>query len=139
MGMLPSITSRRDFVAANQHGKKFVTPRFILLANQRSHDHPVAPAPRIGITVTKKIGNAVVRNRIKRQLREAIRATFTPHSQERYDYVIIARHGLIKAPYATITRDMEFAFSRIHAMKNAPSAHNPKQGAQQPPRKPEDS
>ena len=59
---------------------------------QRPEDLPVADAPRLGITVSRKVGDAVTRNRVKRQLREAFADAqgADPHS----DYVVIARPGL---------------------------------------------
>ncbi|WP_246218594.1 ribonuclease P protein component [Parasphingorhabdus halotolerans] len=63
------IRKRPDFLAANR-GKRFVAPGFVLLAHKRREDHPVAENTiRYGITVTKKIGNAVARNRMKRRFR----------------------------------------------------------------------
>ena len=63
------LTRRADFLAANA-GRRVATPGFVLLVHPRRDDDP---AMRIGFTVTKKIGNAVVRNRMKRRLRSLAR------------------------------------------------------------------
>ena len=71
--MLPeTIRLRRDFLAANK-ARRVVTPGFILLVNQRRDDDEKI---RAGYTVTKKIGGAVVRNRMKRRLRALAREFF---------------------------------------------------------------
>jgi ribonuclease P protein component len=106
-----TIKNRRDFLAAN-HAQKFVTSCFILQANPRAGDHPVKDISRIGYTVTKKMGNAVARNRIKRRLREAVRKA-APPMKEGFDYVIISRQKVLTCEFSELTRDMLFAFSRI--------------------------
>jgi len=110
---LNTIKKRRDFLAANQ-AQKFVTPCFILQARKRPADHPIKETSRVGFTVTKKMGNAVARNRIKRRLREALR-NGAPPMQEGYDYVIISRIKALDCEFSELTRDMVFAFSKIAA------------------------
>ena len=60
------IKKRSDFLAANR-GKRYATPGFVLLVRDRQDD---SPAIRLGITITKKVGNAVIRNRAKRRLQK---------------------------------------------------------------------
>ena len=72
---------------------------------------------RIGYTVTKKMGGAVVRNRIKRRLREAVRAVMPKYAKPQYDYVVIARHKALACDFSELVREMEFAFSRIKGIK----------------------
>jgi len=115
--IIDTIKIRRDFVSANNHKKKYVTPPFILQANKRSEDHPASPEPRIGYTVTKKMGNAVIRNRIKRRLRSGIKQLPANLLQNGYDYILISRHKAGTCIFSDLLRDMEIAFSRIHAKK----------------------
>jgi ribonuclease P protein component len=110
---LTTIKNRRDFLAAN-HAQKFVTSCFILQMRERPADHPVKDSARVGFTVTKKMGNAVARNRIKRRLREALRKA-APPMKEGVDYVIISRTKALTCEFSELTRDMLFAFSRIGA------------------------
>ncbi|NBO19393.1 MAG: ribonuclease P protein component [Proteobacteria bacterium] len=128
---MPTISNRRDFVTATNRGKRFVTGTFILICNTRSADHPAPPPARVGYTVTKKMGGAVQRNRIKRRLREAARMAAAPHTRSGNDYVFISRHKALDCPFTDLTRDMEFAFSRIHAMKDGKSSAKPPAAAEE--------
>ena len=119
---LHTIKKRSDFLSATAKGKKFVTGTFILQMLPRREQHPPAPQlSRLGFTVTKKMGNAVVRNRIKRRLREAVREKAQAHLLPGHDYVLISRHKALECPYTDLLRDMEFAFSRIATMKERSS------------------
>ena len=113
-----TIKLRRDFLSAAASGQKFITQSFIVQLRQREEAHPVpAGSIRFGYTVTKKIGNSVIRSRVKRRLREAVRAVALPLAQAGYDYVIISRPKALNCPFSDLKRDMEFAFSRIGAKK----------------------
>jgi ribonuclease P protein component len=113
---LITIKARRDFLTASR-GKRWVTPRFVLLTVKRTDNHPIRDIARVGYTVTKKMGNAVARNRIKRRLRHAAAQVAPAHMKELHDYVIISREAVLTCEFSELLRDMEFAFSRIHANK----------------------
>lgn len=115
---ITTIKQRGDFLQASARGKKFITGTFILQMLTRAATHNAAPEARFGFTVTKKMGNAVIRNRIKRRLREAVRRIGPAHAQAGNDYVVISRHKALDCPFADLLRDMEFAFSRISSMKD---------------------
>ncbi|MCP5978180.1 ribonuclease P protein component, partial [Klebsiella pneumoniae] len=69
---------------------------------------------RLGLTVTKKIGNAVVRNRIRRRLRAVAEAVVPAAGRPGYDYVMVARQSALRAPFSDLVRDLERAISRLH-------------------------
>jgi ribonuclease P protein component len=72
-----------------------------------------SPEPGIGLTVSKKVGNAPERNRVKRRLRAAVRTcagTFHP----RHDYVLVGRREALGLPFATLVGDLEALITRIH-------------------------
>jgi|CXWL01.1.fsa_nt_gi ribonuclease P protein component len=109
-----TVKKRKDFLLASASGKKFITNSFILQMLKRADTHPSPVGEvRIGYTVTKKMGGAVVRNRIKRRLREAARPALEKHGQNGHDYIIISRHKALTCNFSELQRDMEFAFTRI--------------------------
>ena len=71
--------------------------------------------PRFGFTVTKKVGNAVVRNRIRRRLKAALSELAADHAESSYDYVVVARLQALDHPFADLKSDLKSAFDRVHA------------------------
>lgn len=70
--------------------------------------------PRFGFTVTRKLGGAVVRNRIRRRLKAAIAETALQHANPAFDYVVIARLPGLDQPYADLRNDFATAFRKVH-------------------------
>lgn len=115
---LQTLTKRSDFLACAR-ARKQVTPGFILQARRRNEDE--APGCiRIGFTASKKVGNAVARNRAKRRLRALARAILPRGGQSGWDYVLIARAGETAArPYSALEDDLHRALAKIHAPRPA--------------------
>ncbi len=103
-----TIRLRRDFLAANK-ARRVVMPGFILLVNQRDDGDAKI---RAGYTVTKKIGGAVVRNRMKRRLRALARAHLPSGGTVGADHVLIGREGGIARDFATMGADFERALEK---------------------------
>lgn len=70
--------------------------------------------PRLGITVTKKVGNAVVRNRIRRRIREAVRVKAADDMSPGTDYVIVARPDALTASFDTLSAELSRRFRGNH-------------------------
>ncbi|MBL8548622.1 MAG: ribonuclease P protein component [Hyphomonadaceae bacterium] len=89
-------------------GAKAVRPSLLLEARRRPPSASGAgPAPiGIGFTATKKIGDAVARNRARRRLREAARQLLPRHGLAGVDYVLVARAGTLTAPWASLLDDL---------------------------------
>jgi len=104
-----TLTKRRDFLAANS-GKRAPMPGFVLLVRRRDDDDP---AMRIGYTVTKKIGNAVVRNRIKRRFRALARDVLPDNGVRGADHVLIGRADGLTRDYAQLKADLAKALARV--------------------------
>lgn len=75
----------------------------------------IAAGPRFGFTVTKKLGNAVTRNRIRRRLKAAITQLCGAHAMLGYDYVVVARSAAFDRPYSDIVADLTKAFTILHS------------------------
>ena len=108
------ITKRSDFLAANR-GKRYATPGFVLLVFDRRDDDP---AKRLGITITKKVGNAVIRNRMRRRFRELATAMLGELGKAGADHILIGRDGGIERDFATLRAEMTKALGKL--CSNAP-------------------
>ena len=102
------MTKRHQFMTASKRGDKGVASSVILQLMRRQDENP----PRYGITASKKIGNAVIRNRAKRRLREVVRMALGPQAQHGYDYVLIARHNTATIAWDRLLGDFNKALSR---------------------------
>jgi ribonuclease P protein component len=69
---------------------------------------------RFGFTITKKIGNAVTRNRIRRRLKAAFAARAGEYGKSPCDYVVVARHAALDRPYALLLDDVARALLALH-------------------------
>jgi len=111
----PVVLSRRaDFLAANR-GLRISRPGFVLLANPNG-----GQGQRYGITVTKRIGNAVVRNRMKRRFRALLRELLADHGLADHDHVLIGRETGIERDFAALRGELTAAFARAAAGKGDP-------------------
>ncbi|MBO9498915.1 MAG: ribonuclease P protein component [Novosphingobium sp.] len=100
------MTRRSDFLAAN-HGLRVARPGFVLLVRANG-----GQGKRYGITVTKKVGNAVVRNRMKRRFRELLRAALPLEGLPDHDHVLIGRDGGIERDFARMRDELGIALAR---------------------------
>jgi ribonuclease P protein component len=103
------IKKRSDFLAANR-GKRYATPGFVLLVFDRRDDDP---AKRLGITITKKVGNAVVRNRMRRRFRELAREFLAEHGKTGADHILIGRDGGIERDFGVLRVEMVKALGKL--------------------------
>jgi ribonuclease P protein component len=103
---------RGDFQAA-AGGKRAPGRAFVLQARQRAERGAV----RIGFTVSRQVGNAVERNRVRRRLREMIRLSFASNAGQLcpgHDYVVIGRRAALTVPFGHMVQELDAALSRIH-------------------------
>jgi ribonuclease P protein component len=107
MNVLHPIKKRSDFLTVRNQGKDAVAKGLVLQTLQHPEGSSILPL-RIGFVVSKKLGKAVARNRIKRRLRALCTATLPIHAHPGYDYVVIARHSTLERPFEQLQKDLKF-------------------------------
>lgn len=127
------LTKRADFLAANK-GLRNAKAGFVLLTRPNG-----GQGVRFGITVTKKIGNAVIRNRMKRRFRELLRDALPEKGLADHDHVLIGRAGGVERDFHTMAGELESALSRAASGKgDSGRGRRPRKGNRgsnrQPPR-----
>jgi len=134
--MMPTVgrlKTRPQFLKVAAARRKWVTPGLVLQAARRQPgDTRAAPdvrpagakddreeaEVRVGFTVTRKVGNAVERNRAKRRLRAAAAEVFAEHGRAGTDYVVIGRAVTLTRPYDALRRDLEQAILKVERPGN---------------------
>ena len=111
---LVTLKKRRDFVLSNKHGQKIFSKNFILQEyynlNMLHHDL------MFGFTATKRIGNAVKRNRAKRRMRALILSLLKEENilfKDKYSYVLIAKQSILKASFFEMHSQLKQCLSRL--------------------------
>ena len=104
----PRLKRRAEFLALAR-GAKLARPGFVMQLRRGPAEAPL----QIGYTATKKLGNAVVRNRARRRLREAARLTFAPAALTGYELVLVCRQGTATLPFAALRADLATAFTEL--------------------------
>jgi len=118
------LKKRSEFLAVAAANRRWTTPGLVLQAKppptpQDKTDRldaeaaSVAAHLRVGFTATKKIGNAVKRNRARRRLRAAVDDVLRGADVPGADLVVVARQGTIERPYADLKNDLEAALKRL--------------------------
>ena len=102
------LKQRADFLAAAK-GARVPAGPFVLQARERGD----AAAPRFGFTVSKKVGTAVERNRVRRRLREIVRRNAALIPQSAHDYVLIGRRAALTMPFERINAEFLGAMTRL--------------------------
>ena len=111
---IETLTERADFLRAAK-ARRQATPGFLLQARPRQADEPAGQAIRVGFTCSRKIGNAVARNRAKRRLREIARLELPAHARPGWDYVLVGRPGeTASQDFARMRADLQWALRKVH-------------------------
>ncbi len=109
---IETLKKRSEFLRL-RGGARFATPSFVV--ETRPRPAPSAGhAARFGFTVTKKLGGAVVRNRIRRRLKAAVALVAPGLAHADHDYVLVARPAALDRLFADLKKDLERALQRVH-------------------------
>lgn len=122
------LKKRADFLDAAK-GRRAHGAAFTLQAVRRGAAAAAADPPRFGFTVTKKLGGAVLRNRIRRRLKEALRLSPDLLACPGYDYVIVGRPAALTQEFTRLKDDLARAIAEVHAR---PARPRPQQNARRP-------
>ena len=110
MALAPQRLKRRaDFLLVANRGRRVVMPGVVVQALTRPDGRPV----RLGFTVTKKLGDAVDRNRSRRRLKEAARLLLREHELSGLDLVLVGRAATRTRPFAALIDDLRGALARL--------------------------
>jgi ribonuclease P protein component len=110
-GEVVRLRRRSEFLAVAR-GLRVARDPFVLQGLRRGEPER-ARAIGLGLTVTRKIGGAVVRNRARRRLREALRLTLPGPARPGHDYVVVARAAALTCPFPQLRRELAGAFGQI--------------------------
>jgi ribonuclease P protein component len=112
--MMDRLRRRAEFLAAAA-GASVAGPGFVLQVRRRSDDGP----PRIGFTVSRKVGSAVERTRVRRRLREVVRRTLEDEMRSGHDYVLVGRRPALTLPFSQLGGEIAAAINRLHGRQAA--------------------
>lgn len=113
------LKKRSEFLSVAASGVRCGTHSLVVQVRQNSADNHnnetnTQPPIRVGFTATKRLGNAVLRNRAKRRMRAAAMEILPVHGRPGADYVLIARDLCVTCPYDALCRDLIYALKRVH-------------------------
>lgn len=109
--MVERLRRRSEFLHAAR-GARLARDAFVVQGVRRSEPERVTVVG-VGLTVTKKIGKAVVRNRARRRLREALRLVLPGPARPGHDYVVIARPPALTVPFPVLTAELTTALTKL--------------------------
>lgn len=131
--VLARLKKRADFLRVAAQRKKWATPGLVLQAapvpSGAANAHSEAGADsagfpccgaeviRVGFTTSKKVGNAVARNRARRRLRAAVDEVFPDLARSGLDYVVIGRQETVDRPYSLLLQDLRTALKRVGGLR----------------------
>jgi ribonuclease P protein component len=119
--MLERLKTRGQFLRVAAGKRKWAAPGIVLqVAPQPSDDRAAVDGPRYGLTVSRRVGNAVVRNRARRRLRAAAEEVLPLSAAAAYDYVLIGRQGTPARDFSALKNDLETGLRKLGAFREAP-------------------
>ncbi len=129
---LVRLKRRADFLRVARTGRRFAAPGLVLQVAERKTAGQTGPDAGgsgggvettlgIGFTASKRVGNAVARNRAKRRLRAAVAEVMPRHAAAGHDYVLIGRQATLRRPFADLRADLLQALRRTKCLAKVPA------------------
>ena len=116
---LDRLKKRADFLRVAALRRKWAAPGLILQAAPGTRPESQADSLRVGFTVSKKVGNAVCRNRARRRLKAAVGEVFPHQAVPGLDYVVIGRRETLERPYSLLLQDLLAALKRVGGLRGS--------------------
>ena len=110
---LARLLKRSEYLRVKQRGTSVAKPGLVIQAVLGTNDSSV-PYPRVGFTVSKRVGNAVKRNRARRRLKSIASDVLPKEGFQAWDYVFIGRLVTLDRPYDLLLEDARAALRKIH-------------------------
>jgi len=107
---------RADFRRLTRARRSWAAPGVVLQALGRPD---AGEAVRVGLTASRRVGNAVCRNRARRRLRALAERVMPLHAKRGHDYVLIARSRTVDRPFAALVEDLETAMKRLNVWRDS--------------------
>ena len=121
---LGRLKKRAEFLSVGAANRKWVTQGVIVQALPKADTDPEQTL-RLGFTVSRKVGNAVKRNRARRRLKEAARQVMGEHSSKPYDLVLIGRSGTLTRSFDDLRGDLRFSLKGLGLIQKRPTSSPP--------------
>ncbi len=112
-----TLKKRREFLKISASGERFVTKGFILQIGEKQKN--LTNSTSFGYTTSKKVGNAVERNRVRRQLREIARLVLANKIEDGRDFVLVGRRNALDLPFSKLVKDALWALKKMGLNKEA--------------------
>lgn len=123
---VPRLKRRAQFLKVARSGRRWAAPGLVLQAFDRDGDHiedNTVTDMRAGFTVSRKVGNAVMRNRARRRLKAAAEQVLPSFGRPGYDYVLIGRSGTLDRAFPALIGDLQVALTKINKGRGQPRNH----------------
>lgn len=120
---LSRLKQRKEFLAAAAHGRRFRSSAFSAQVRDAAPEEG-QDGLRLGLTASRKVGNSVKRNRIRRRLRAAAAIALAPQAARACDIVVVARPETLTAPFPLLVADLSVAIDRARPAKPGSSSRD---------------
>lgn len=113
MPLIERLKVRSDFLRVAATRRRWATPGLVLQVAETPKEQLKSGTIRVGFTASRKVGDAVTRNRARRRLREAVRQVMPDHAAADRDFVVVARANTVRRPFVDLIADLETALRKL--------------------------